>query len=168
MQQAVNTNLFFGRPVASTNPSPRFALRKVAWLVSLSCNACAVYAQTASVPIAVAVQMAATSLKEVVVSGSRSEQTAEDLPMTIDVINARDMEAGQMHDIRDVVRDIPNVSVKRAPARFSLAGNSTFLVYSLSQQDGGTRVGLMLLAGIAINALAGASLGFLTFLATDE
>ena len=44
----------------------------------------------------------------------------------------------------------------------------TMLVYALSQQDGGTRVGLMLLAGIAINSLAGAGLGFLTFLATDE
>ncbi len=44
----------------------------------------------------------------------------------------------------------------------------TLLVYTLSQQDGATRVGLMLLAGIAINALAGAGLGFLTFLASDE
>ena len=44
----------------------------------------------------------------------------------------------------------------------------TMLVYALSQQDGGTRVGLMLLAGIAINALAGAGLGYLTFLASDE
>jgi len=44
----------------------------------------------------------------------------------------------------------------------------TVLVYALSQQDGATRVGLMLLAGVAINALAGAGLGYLTFLATDE
>ncbi len=44
----------------------------------------------------------------------------------------------------------------------------TVLIYSLAQSDGGTRVGLMLLAGIAINALAGAGLGFLSFLATDE
>ncbi len=44
----------------------------------------------------------------------------------------------------------------------------TALVYTLSQQDGATRVGLMLLAGIAINALAGAGLGYLTFLASDE
>lgn len=44
----------------------------------------------------------------------------------------------------------------------------TLLVYALSRQGGSTRVGLMLLAGIAVNALAGAGLGFLTFLATDE
>jgi iron complex transport system permease protein len=44
----------------------------------------------------------------------------------------------------------------------------TALIYALSQSEGGTRVGMMLLAGIAINALAGAGLGFLSFMATDE
>ena len=44
----------------------------------------------------------------------------------------------------------------------------TAVIYLLSQSEGGTRVGLMLLAGIAINALAGAGLGFLNFMATDE
>lgn len=44
----------------------------------------------------------------------------------------------------------------------------TGLIYALAQSGGGTRVGLMLLAGIAINALAGAGLGFLSFMATDE
>lgn len=44
----------------------------------------------------------------------------------------------------------------------------TALIYALSRSDGGTRVGLMLLAGIAVNALAGAGLGLLNFLATDE
>ncbi|APW39425.1 ABC transporter permease [Rhodoferax koreense] len=44
----------------------------------------------------------------------------------------------------------------------------TVLIYLLAQSEGGTRVGLMLLAGVAINALAGAGLGYLTFLASDE
>lgn len=44
----------------------------------------------------------------------------------------------------------------------------TALVHALSRGEGGTRVGLMLLAGIAVNALAGAGLGLLSFLATDE
>lgn len=44
----------------------------------------------------------------------------------------------------------------------------TMLVYALSQQDGATRVGLMLLVGVAVNALAGAGLGYLAFLASDE
>ena len=44
----------------------------------------------------------------------------------------------------------------------------TVLITLLAQSEGGTRVGLMLLAGVAINALAGAGLGYLTFLASDE
>jgi iron complex transport system permease protein len=44
----------------------------------------------------------------------------------------------------------------------------TLLIYGLSQSEGGTRMALMLLAGVAINALAGAGLGFLSVVATDE
>jgi iron complex transport system permease protein len=44
----------------------------------------------------------------------------------------------------------------------------SLLIYGLSQSEGGTRVALMLLAGIAVNALAGAGLGFLSVMATDE
>lgn len=44
----------------------------------------------------------------------------------------------------------------------------TALICLLSRGEGGTRVGLMLLAGIAVNALAGAGLGLLSFLASDE
>ena len=44
----------------------------------------------------------------------------------------------------------------------------TMLVYALGQTQGGTRIGLMLLAGIAVNALAGAGLGFLSFISSDE
>lgn len=64
-------------------------------------------------------------LKEMVVSGSRYEQDPDELPMSIDVINARQMEEQQMRDIRDIARDMPNVSVKRAPSRFTLASGST-------------------------------------------
>ncbi len=44
----------------------------------------------------------------------------------------------------------------------------TLLIYLLGQAQGATRMGLMLLAGIAVNALAGAGLGFLSFISTDE
>ncbi|XAH25194.1 iron ABC transporter permease [Xylophilus sp. GW821-FHT01B05] len=44
----------------------------------------------------------------------------------------------------------------------------TTLIYALAQSRGATRMGLMLLAGIAVNALANAGLGWLSFLATDE
>lgn len=44
----------------------------------------------------------------------------------------------------------------------------TALIYLLAQTAGGTRIGMMLLAGIAINALAGAGLGYLSYVSTDE
>jgi hemoglobin/transferrin/lactoferrin receptor protein len=58
----------------------------------------------------------------VVVSASRYEQLIDDLPLSIDVIGSRRLEEGQIQDIRDVAKSLPNVSVKRAPARFSVTG----------------------------------------------
>ncbi|MGJ7490667.1 TonB-dependent hemoglobin/transferrin/lactoferrin family receptor [Variovorax sp. ZT4R33] len=90
------------------------------------------------------------ALGEVVVSGSRSEQKKDDLAASVEVIDRDTIESQQIHDIRDAVRDLPNVSVKRAPARFGLAagntgrdGNSGFNVRGLD----GNRV-LLLTDGI--------------------
>ena len=69
-------------------------------------------------------QSASTSLDVVVVSGSRNEQLRDDLPMSIDVLNDGDFQSRQMGDIKDVARDLPNVSVKHAPARFTVTGAS--------------------------------------------
>ena len=44
----------------------------------------------------------------------------------------------------------------------------TGLIYVLAQAEGGTRMGLMLLAGVAVNALALSGLGYLNFISTDE
>ncbi len=65
------------------------------------------------------------ALGEIVVSGSRSEQNKDDLPASVEVIDRSTIESRQIDDIRDAVRDLPNVSVKRAPARFGLAAGNT-------------------------------------------
>jgi hemoglobin/transferrin/lactoferrin receptor protein len=125
----------------------RFALREISLLAAMACSAgFAAHAQ----PVAPSVQVAV--LKEVVVSGSRNEQSVEDIPQTIDVINAADIEQGQIRDIRDAAKNIPNVSVRRAPARFGLAqgdtgreGNAGFNIRGLE----GNRV-LMMVDGIRI------------------
>lgn len=70
-------------------------------------------------------RVAVKTLKEVVVSGSRNEQLSDELPLSLDVIHATDMQEGQLHDIRDAARYLPNVSVKRAPARFGLIGGGS-------------------------------------------
>ncbi len=72
--------------------------------------------------------------------------------MTVNVLNAKDIEEGQIRDIRDAAKNIPNVSVRRAPARFGVAqgdtgreGNAGFNIRGLD----GNRV-LMLVDGIRL------------------
>ena len=48
------------------------------------------------------------------------------------------------------------------------AGFAALLVYQISKSDGRSKVATMLLAGIAINALAGALTGLLTYIADDQ
>ncbi len=69
----------------------------------------------------------AVVLNPVVVSGSRSEQPRDDLPMSMDVMTAADLQDGQISDIHDLAKSLPNVSVKHAPTRFTVtgAGNTT-------------------------------------------
>lgn len=94
-------------------------------------------------------QTSAPVLKDVVISGSRSEQDPDELPMSIDVIKAEDIERRQIQDIRDVAADLPNVTVARSPARFTIGSqtgrdqNSGFNIRGLD----GNRV-LMLVDGI--------------------
>lgn len=45
---------------------------------------------------------------------------------------------------------------------------ATVLIYRFSQQQGKTNVGIMLLAGVALNALSGALTGFITLAANDQ
>lgn len=45
---------------------------------------------------------------------------------------------------------------------------TTLLIYRLSSFGGQTRIATMLLAGIAINAIAGAGIGLMVFIATDD
>lgn len=142
------------RPSHPYRLSRPFLPTRMSCLVGLACaSAMGVQAQTrpsATPASATAVQVAAVALKEVVISGSRNEQAADELPLTMDVINAKDIEEKQMQDIRDIAKDIPNVSVSRAPARFGVVqgstgreGNAGFNIRGLD----GNRV-LMLVDGI--------------------
>ncbi|MGB0662374.1 MAG: FecCD family ABC transporter permease [Pontibacterium sp.] len=45
---------------------------------------------------------------------------------------------------------------------------TTFLVYRLAQSQGGTSILILLLAGVAISALAGSIIGFLSYFADDQ
>lgn len=65
---------------------------------------------------------AVPQLNQVVVSGARREQMRDDLPLSMDVVSAADLEERQIGDIKDMVKDLPNVSVRHAPARYSVTG----------------------------------------------
>lgn len=134
MTSAVVASLFFRR-------SPAAAVAACA-LLPLG----AIAADNAQAPVA--------TLKPVIVSASRQEQFSDDLPVSADVLDADELERGQIHDIRDAARDLPNVSVRHAPARFALTGpanntgrdgNAGFTIRGL----GGNRV-LMLVDGVRV------------------
>ncbi len=59
------------------------------------------------------------TLGEVVVSGSRSERAVADVPASIDVLSGDALDPAKVQDIRDLARELPNVSVKRSAQRFS-------------------------------------------------
>ena len=92
--------------------------------------------------------------QQVVVSASRYAQVISDLPLSVDVIGSWRLEEEQIQDIRDVARTLPNVSVKRAPARFSVTGRGNSVGsdgnagFSIRGQ-GGNRV-IMLADGVRL------------------
>ncbi len=106
-------------PSSSSFSSSPFVLRELVCLIGLAFGAAA-SAQTQSVAGA-----GAPSLRPVVVSGSRSAQDPDDLPSSIHVVGDKEMETENIHDIRDLVQDLPNVSVRRAPVRFGMASGNT-------------------------------------------
>lgn len=94
------------------------------------------------------------TLGEVLVSGSRHEQLSDDLPLSIDVIEANQISDSQASNLRDALLNLPNVSVKLSPARFSVGGTTASAgrdgnVGLNIRGLGGNRV-LMLVDGIRI------------------
>lgn len=68
--------------------------------------------------------------------------------------------------LRGVVAVLGNLTLPLAA--FGGGFLTTLLIYRLATLGGRTSVPTMLLAGIAINALSGAAIGLLTFIATDD
>jgi len=95
----------------------------------------------------------AAVLPEVVVSGSRSERAIEEVPATIDVLSGEALDPARVQDIRDLARELPNVSVQRSAQRFGAVapggtgreGNAGFNIRGLE----GNRV-LLTIDGIRV------------------
>lgn len=90
----------------------------------------------------------------VVVSAARYEQLLDNVALSMDVIGKVELDRNGVSDIRDLVKDLPNIEVKRAPARFTITGvgNSTGrdanAGFSIRGQDG-NRV-LMVIDGVRL------------------
>ncbi|MEF7615476.1 TonB-dependent hemoglobin/transferrin/lactoferrin family receptor [Aquincola sp. MAHUQ-54] len=89
-------------------------------LAAAAATACCLSARAQTPPITAAVPAAAVQTI-VVTAASRGERAALDEPVRIDSLDAEALEAGQVTDLRDLARALPNVSVPRQPARFGLA-----------------------------------------------
>lgn len=82
-------------------------------------------------------------LKDVSVTSTRTERDVNEVPNTVTVISAEDMQKAQVQDIADLVRYEPNISVRgESQRRF---GNSSFSIRGID----GNRV-MMLIDGVRI------------------
>lgn len=131
------------------SPTP-LAPRTLAALAVLTCLGWS----TAHAQDTAATAASTGTLGEVLVSGSRHEQLSDDLPLSIDVIEANQISDSQASNLRDALLNLPNVSVKLSPARFSVGGTTASAgrdgnVGLNIRGLGGNRV-LMLVDGIRI------------------
>ena len=119
-------------------PAPAgYARSALALLAALTCLQVQAQAQPpAETPKAL------PTLGEVSVSGSRHEQLSDDLPLSIDVISAEALSDGQVSNLRDALQNLPNVSVKLSPARFSVNG-----ITSSAGRDGNVSLNIRGLGG---------------------
>ncbi|PVY55325.1 hemoglobin/transferrin/lactoferrin receptor protein [Simplicispira sp. 125] len=97
--------------------APLRSLVALLWLAGLALS-------TAQAQSSAQTHSAPATLGEVVVSGSRNEKAADDLPLSFDVIDARAMGDQQNRTLREALQDLPNASVKRSPSRFSVGGTT--------------------------------------------
>jgi len=64
-------------------------------------------------------------LPKIVVSATLSERAVDDVPTTVTQLTAEDMQRYAMRDLKQLFQYEPDVSIRRAPSRFTAAGAST-------------------------------------------
>ncbi|MBI3712532.1 MAG: TonB-dependent hemoglobin/transferrin/lactoferrin family receptor [Burkholderiales bacterium] len=64
-------------------------------------------------------------LKEITVTATRTSREADDVPATLTQISAQDLERKSARDLKDLLSDELDVSVKAAPPRFTATGSAS-------------------------------------------
>lgn len=82
------------------------------------------------------------TLPQMVVSGTMQDVAVDDLPQSIDVIDATQLEQQQSQTLRDALQDLPNASVRTAPARLAVSAAS-----SAFARDGNTGINIRGIGG---------------------
>ncbi|MDZ4866440.1 MAG: TonB-dependent receptor, partial [Alphaproteobacteria bacterium] len=67
----------------------------------------------------------AAKVEKVTVTATRQRRNVDEVPATVTVITAKEIEDNLATDVKDLVRFEPGVSVRTNPARFTAAGSST-------------------------------------------
>lgn len=99
-------------------PISRTFLRSSLSVLMLGCG-------TAALNSAAAQQQQVAAAEAITVSATRHAEAVSDVPATVSVISAEQIQDNFVTDIKDLIRYEPGVSVRSAPARFTAAGSST-------------------------------------------
>lgn len=91
--------------------------------VALSCLTADAQAQGA--PASAGTQTDAEKVEKVTVTATRQKRRTDEVPATVTVITAKEIEDNMATDVKDLVRFEPGVSVRTNPVRFQAAGAST-------------------------------------------
>ncbi len=106
-------------PTGHSRGAARRARLRLALIVAGTACVSAAMAQTD------APQAPVTLKPEITVSATRSARETSEVPATVTVRDRDSLDAALVEDIRDLVRNEPGVTVRRAPARFGLALSPT-------------------------------------------
>ena len=69
--------------------------------------------------------VAVVRLPDVTVTATRTEKDVQDVPASVTILTAEELERTLSTNLKDAVRYEPNLSVRKAPARFSVALSNT-------------------------------------------
>ncbi len=113
---------YFNKRHAASTKNIRPSILAASITVALACQSFIAVAELQAQTTSPAKPIKEAVLPAVTVSGTRTDNTIDEVAATVSVTNAKQIEERLVQDISDLVRYEPNVSVGNSPARFGLTG----------------------------------------------